>query len=223
MGGASGDHPKKDPYRVPTCESRSVSEVAALIRKNLLAKHETRGLPLSAEELARPILVVENYQGDMRSMKQAFHEKGMQCHSGAATNDSELALICQVAGEVQPDALLLDLRRFKSAGHDVLEEIGGEPQLRRIPLVILVDSAAAQICGDLGNYWRLRKPVDSGGCVAALQSLLDLQIAVLKLSPEKKREKRSVFTRDSGSKASNGPGKSIDTKTDWEALRKEIE
>jgi hypothetical protein len=59
--------------------------------------------------------------------------------------------------------------------------------------------------------------------VAALRSLLDLQMAVLKLSPGKKRENRSVFTRDSGSKASGGSGKSIDTGIDWEALRKEIE
>ena len=222
MGGLSGDPSKKDPYREPTCESKSVSEIAALIRENLLEKHEAQRLPLSTEELARPILVVENYRDNLHLMKQAFQEYGMQCHSGAAADGSELALFCQVAGEVQPEVLLLDLRCFENSGHDVLKEIGGKPALKCIPLVILVDAEASQICGGQCGYWRLRKPVASRECVAALRSLLDLQMAVLKLSAGEKKENRSVFTRGSRSKVSDASGKSIDTKIDWEALRKEI-
>ncbi len=186
MGGATGNHSKERPYRKPTCESKSVLEVAALVRENALGQQGEQRFPPSAEELARPILVVEDYAGHGRLLKEAIQNNGMQCHFATVIHNSELPLICQAAGAVRPEILLFDLRQLKDGGVNVLKEIGKELHLRLIPLVTLVNSAAdSQISKDYGLHdcWRLCRP-DSEQCVTALRSVLDLQRAILKLPPK---------------------------------------
>jgi CheY-like chemotaxis protein len=118
----------------------------------------------------------------------------MLCHAGIVVDGLELLLSCRNAGAVQADVLLLDLRQFEDGGCNVLKKIGKELHLRRIPLVILANSAAdSQISkdSDRHNLWRLSRPVDSEQCVTPLRSLLDLQMAILKL-PRQRESKRSA-------------------------------
>jgi DNA-binding response OmpR family regulator len=177
------------------------------------------------EEIARPILLIEDYTDRAHSIKKAIQKSGMQCHLGTVVDNSELPLTCQAAGAVRPDILLLDLRGFKGGASDVLNEIGKEPHLRRTPLVILVDSAAdSQISKDhdLHGYWRLSKPVDSEQCVTALKSLLRLWKAIVELSPQRSPKDTSTDTRGSGPKVGDGARTGIGRKIDWEGLCKEI-
>ena len=48
----------------------------------------------------------------------------------------------QYAGQQRPDVVLLDLKLPKMDGHEVLAEIKNDPELRRIPVVIMTTSDA---------------------------------------------------------------------------------
>ncbi len=225
MGGAKGNHFEKEPYMEPTWEPKSVLDVAALIRDNLLERHEADKVPLSMEELARPILLVEDYAGHVHSIKEAIQKSGMQCHVGSVVDGLELSLVCGAAGAVHAHVLLLDLRQFKDLGSNVLLEIGEEPHLRRIPLVILANSAAdSQISKDSNrhNLWRLTRPVDSEQCMASLRSLLDLQMAILRLPPKGKQKDGGADTRSSKPKEGGTAATGVAGKTDWEVFCREI-
>jgi len=223
--GLTEGHALKKLYTKPTCKSKSIAEIAAFVREDLLRQYEAQKSRPPMEEITRPILLIEGYAGGAYAIKAALHEGGMQCHLGTLADNSELPLTCQAAGAVQPDVLLLDLRRFKGGGRDVLNEISTEPHLRRTPLVTLVDSAAdSEISkpSDLHGSWRLSGPVDPEQCVTALRSLLRLWKATLELPPHENQKDGRARTRDSGSRLGEEAGTGTGRRIDWESICKEI-
>ena len=89
----------------------------------------------------------------------------------ARTGTEALALI----RDVVPDLLLLDLEMPGMGGHEALEEIKGDDDLRSIPVVILTSSErvddVANSYGLGGNHF-IRKPSTSGELEAKLRALL---------------------------------------------------
>ena len=113
------------------------------------------------------ILLVEDNPGDIRLVREALSECGMN-HRLEVVADGVAALEylwrekSSVNGSL-PDLLLLDLNLPKKDGREVLMEIKGDEGLRRIPVVIFSSSKAE---GDILSAYRhhancyICKPLD---------------------------------------------------------------
>ncbi|SDJ95518.1 response regulator [Natronorubrum texcoconense] len=113
------------------------------------------------------VLVVEDNRGDVRLIENGFEESSVE-RSLTVVNDGEAALdyLYRRNGyesEAKPDLVLLDLNVPKKTGRDVLEQIGGERDLRSIPLLVLSGSQAENHIletHELGADGYFVKPVD---------------------------------------------------------------
>ena len=74
----------------------------------------------------------------------------------------------------RPGVILLDLNMPKKDGYEALEEIKNDPDLRRIPVVVLTTSKAEEdiICSyNLGVSGFITRPVTFKGLVEAIKAL----------------------------------------------------
>jgi chemotaxis family two-component system response regulator Rcp1 len=91
------------------------------------------------------------------------------------------------ANAPRPDVILLDLNLPKKSGLEVLREIKSDPQLMRIPVVILTTSAAEE---DILRSYSLHancyitKPVDFEQFTKVVRLIEDFWLAVVKLPVE---------------------------------------
>ena len=91
------------------------------------------------------------------------------------------------ANAPRPDVILLDLNLPKKSGLEVLTEIKSDPQLMRIPVVILTTSAAEE---DILKSYSLHancyitKPVDFEQFTKVVRLIEDFWLAVVKLPVE---------------------------------------
>lgn len=91
------------------------------------------------------------------------------------------------ASAPRPAVILLDLNMPKKDGREVLREIKADPELRRIPAIVLTTSKADEdICRsyDLGANSYITKPVTFGALVDVLQVLGKYWIEIVDLPPE---------------------------------------
>jgi two-component system, chemotaxis family, response regulator Rcp1 len=89
-------------------------------------------------------------------------------------------------GIPRPDLVILDLNLPKLSGHEVLERIRADDDMRRIPVAILTTSAAEKdvVKGyDLGANCYLTKPVDVEQFVHVVQSIEDFWLGLVRLPP----------------------------------------
>jgi CheY-like chemotaxis protein len=117
----------------------------------------------------RPIsvLLVEDNPGDVRLTKEAFKEGKMTVSLSVVMDGVEATKYLNKEGEyanvATPDLILLDLNLPKKDGREVLQDIKTDPNLKRIPVVILTTSNAEQ---DIIHSYNLHancyinKPVD---------------------------------------------------------------
>ena len=94
------------------------------------------------------ILLVEDNQGDIFLTRKAF-EKAMVANRIQVATDGEMALkMLRGEQESSPaeiiDIVLLDINLPKLDGKQVLEAMKKDPDLRRIPVVVLSSSKAEQ-------------------------------------------------------------------------------
>ncbi|MGB8702675.1 MAG: response regulator [Thermosynechococcaceae cyanobacterium] len=87
----------------------------------------------------------------------------------------------------RPGLILLDLNMPKKDGREVLRDIKGDPQLRRIPVVILTTSQAE--CDvyrsyDLGANTYIAKPVTFDSMVEVMRVLGRYWFTLVELPPE---------------------------------------
>ncbi|MBI4563344.1 MAG: response regulator [Planctomycetes bacterium] len=87
------------------------------------------------------LLLVEDNPGDVRLILEACREANIRAPVRVVADGVEaLAYLRREAGYVNaktPALILLDLNLPRKSGHEVLEEIKRDPDLRRIPVVIL--------------------------------------------------------------------------------------
>ena len=113
------------------------------------------------------ILLIEDNPGDVRLTQEAFKEGKMSTKLDIVMDGVEAIKYLRKQGEYKgsstPDLILLDLNLPKRDGREVLEEIKSDPDLKRIPIVILTTSNAEQ---DIIKSYNLHvncyinKPVD---------------------------------------------------------------
>jgi two-component system, chemotaxis family, response regulator Rcp1 len=136
------------------------------------------------------ILMVEDNPGDVRLTIEALKEGKVSNHL-FIVDDGEQALAYlrrqgSFTDAVKPDLILLDLNLPKKNGREVLAEIKGDPDLRRIPVVILTVSRAEQ---DILKSYNLHancyitKPVDLDQFIKVVKSIEDFWLTVVMLPP----------------------------------------
>ncbi len=86
-----------------------------------------------------------------------------------------------------PGLILLDLNMPRKDGREALQEIKSDPELRRIPVVVLTTSEAdADIIRsyDLGVNAFVTKPVTFDGLADAIKRLGEFWFEIVKLPPQ---------------------------------------
>src|SRR5688500_14333698 len=92
------------------------------------------------------ILLVEDNPGDVRLTVEALKEGKVHNHLSVVSDGVEALAFLRNQGPYtdapRPDLMLLDLNLPKKDGREVLAEIKDDPNLRRIPVVVLTTSEA---------------------------------------------------------------------------------
>ncbi len=134
------------------------------------------------------ILLVEDNPGDARLMKEALTEAkiGNRLHLVANGVEALAYLRRQdpFADAGRPDLILLDLNLPGKDGREVLAEIKGDQDLRRIPVVILSTSRAeADIARayDLQANAYVTKPLDIEQFITVVKSIENFWLTIVKL------------------------------------------
>lgn len=134
------------------------------------------------------ILLVEDNPGDVRLMKEAFREAKVEKNL-TVVNDGVKALAflkkqLPYQNATRPDMILLDLNLPKKHGQEVLQEIKSDPNLRRIPVVILTTSKAEQDIlktYDLHANCYISKPADLEKFIKVIRTIEDFWLTIVNL------------------------------------------
>ena len=134
------------------------------------------------------ILLVEDDPGDVLITQEAFTDYKIANRLTVVSNGEDAIAYLRkqgrFAGVATPDLVLLDLNLPRRDGREVLLDIKGDPDLRRIPVVILTTSEAEEdviAAYDLHANAYVRKPVDFDQFVAAVRAIDDFFITVVRL------------------------------------------
>jgi CheY-like chemotaxis protein len=113
------------------------------------------------------VLLVEDDPGDVLIAREAMAAGNLSTHLEVVSDGVEAIAYLRhengYAGSPRPDLILLDLNLPRKSGHEVLADIKADPALRRIPVVVLTTSRAAEDVDksyDLHASVHVSKPVD---------------------------------------------------------------
>lgn len=137
------------------------------------------------------ILLVEDNPGDVRLTQEALRDARLS-NDLHFVGDGEAAMAFlrnegSYADSPRPDLVLLDLNLPRKSGGEVLAEIKADPDLRRLPVVVLTTSAAERdILHAYDHHVNayVTKPVDFADFMEAVRSVEDFWLTVVRLPPE---------------------------------------
>jgi chemotaxis family two-component system response regulator Rcp1 len=94
------------------------------------------------------ILLVEDNPGDVRLVQEAMRAAKMRNRMSVVEDGVDAMAFLRREGHFadapRPDLILLDLNLPRKDGREVLAEVKADPQLRRIPVVVLTTSQAEE-------------------------------------------------------------------------------
>jgi CheY-like chemotaxis protein len=147
-------------------------------------------MPETAPPLPIEVLLVEDDPGDVLMTREAFADYKIANNLNVVTNGEDAIAYLRkegrFAGATRPDLVLLDLNLPRRDGREVLVEVKGDADLRRIPIVVLTTSEADEDIAaayDLHANAYVRKPVDFAQFVHAVRAIDDFFITVVRLPP----------------------------------------
>ncbi len=134
------------------------------------------------------ILMVEDNPADARLTKEAFKDAKVLNNMHVVADGEEAMLFLKKAGKYnespRPDLILLDLNLPKKDGREVLAEIKDDPELKRIPVVILTtseDEKDIYRAYDLHANAYVKKPVDLDQFMKIVEAVEDFWLSVVRL------------------------------------------
>ena len=137
------------------------------------------------------ILLVEDNPGDVRLTQEAIREAKIRNELNVVRDGEEAIAYVRRQGayadQPRPDLILLDLNLPRKDGREVLQELKTDPDLHRIPVVVLTSSAAEQDIlrtYDLYANAYVTKPVDLEQFMHVVSSIQDFWLNIVKLPPE---------------------------------------
>jgi CheY-like chemotaxis protein len=146
--------------------------------------------PPMLAEAVRPIevLLVEDDEGDVLMTREALKEGKVLNRLNVVGDGVEaLAYLRREPGYAdvtRPDLVLLDLNLPKRDGRQVLADVKTDPDLRRIPVVVLTTSEAEEDVlrsYDLHANAYVTKPVDFDRFVEVIRQIDNFFISVVRL------------------------------------------
>ena len=145
-------------------------------------------MPESASGHPVEVLLVEDDPGDVLMTQEAFRDYKIANNLNVVTNGEDAIAYLRkegaFAGVTTPDLVLLDLNLPRRDGREVLREVKADPELRRIPIVVLTTSDAEDdVLGayELHANAYVRKPVDFEQFVVAVRAIDNFFISVVRL------------------------------------------
>lgn len=143
---------------------------------------------MTSDGRAIDILLVEDDPGDELITREAFEHNKLQNRLHVAHDGEEgldyLYRRGQFADAPRPDLILLDLNLPKYDGRQLLEKIKSDPDLARIPVVVLTTSSAEE---DILRSYKLHanayvtKPVDLDQFMKAVRQIDEFFVQVVRL------------------------------------------
>uniref|UniRef100_A0A7C4GAU2 Response regulator n=1 Tax=candidate division WOR-3 bacterium TaxID=2052148 RepID=A0A7C4GAU2_UNCW3 len=134
------------------------------------------------------ILLIEDNPGDARLTREALHEAKMRNNLTVVSDGEEALSFLRREGQYhnapRPDIILLDLNLPKMDGREVLAQIKADPDLRRIPVVILTTSKAEEDVlktYDLHANCYVAKPVGFEQFVDVVRSIENFWLSIVTL------------------------------------------
>lgn len=137
------------------------------------------------------ILLVEDNPGDVRLTREALKDSKLvnKLHV-VGDGDEALAFLRKQnehANAPRPDLIVLDLNLPKKSGREVLAEIKDDPDLKRIPVVVLTISTSE---GDVLETYDLHancfitKPIGLEQFLEVVRSIEDFWLSIVRLPPK---------------------------------------
>ncbi|HEX5254859.1 two-component system response regulator [Mycobacterium sp. 852002-51971_SCH5477799-a] len=140
------------------------------------------------EGRAIDILLVEDDPGDELITREAFEHNKLKNRLHVAHDGEEGLNYLYRRGEFadapRPDLILLDLNLPKYDGRQLLEKVKSDPDLARIPVVVLTTSSAEE---DILKSYKLHanayvtKPVDLDQFMKAVRQIDEFFVQVVRL------------------------------------------
>jgi len=134
------------------------------------------------------MLLVEDNPGDARLAMEALKDAKVNNNLNWVKDGVEAMTFLRRQGKYtnapRPDVILLDLNLPKKDGREVLADIKGDDDLRRIPVVILTVSSAEE---DIIKTYNLhancyiQKPLDLGQFIEVVKSIESFWLSIVKL------------------------------------------
>lgn len=136
------------------------------------------------------ILLVEDNPADVNMLREIFEESPLGNNLHVVT-DGELAMDFlynrgAYAAVPRPDLILLDIGLPKKGGLEVLAEVKGDPELKRIPVILLTTSKSEEdiLKGyDLHANSYITKPVHLEQLFEVVKSIENFWFGIAKLPP----------------------------------------
>jgi two-component system, chemotaxis family, response regulator Rcp1 len=140
------------------------------------------------------ILLVEDNPGDARLAQEALRDSKIHNVISVARDGVEAMQFLRkeerFAAAKTPDLVLLDLNLPRKDGREVLAEIKSDPELRRIPVVILTTSRDEEDVVrtyDLHANCFITKPIDLAQFIRVVRSIESFWLSIVKLPPKELR------------------------------------
>jgi CheY-like chemotaxis protein len=134
------------------------------------------------------VLLVEDNEGDVRLVREALKDGKVAINLHAVTDGEQAMEFLFRKGRhrqaVRPDIVLLDLNLPGKDGREVLRDMKGDPDLRRIPVVVLTTSSADEDVLKAYNLHAnayLTKPVKLDDFVTIMKSFEEFWLTLVKL------------------------------------------
>lgn len=145
-------------------------------------------MPTSARPEPIEILLVEDDAGDARRTMEALKDGRIRNRITHVEDGLEAMAYLRREGEYadapRPDLILLDLHMPRMNGQEVLAEVKDDPELRRIPVVMMTASEQEK---DIVAAYNLHvnsyvvKPVDLEQFIGAVRSIEHFWFTIVKL------------------------------------------
>jgi len=134
------------------------------------------------------ILLVEDSPADVRLTQEALRDGKVLNHLSAVSDGIEALAYLRREGAYRdaprPGLILLDLNLPRMDGREVLEKIKQDPELKRIPVIVLTTSQAEE---DILHSYNLHancyisKPVDLDQFISVVKSIEDFWLTIVQL------------------------------------------
>lgn len=134
------------------------------------------------------ILLVEDNPADIRLTQEAFKEANQNTILHVVRDGAEALEFLRQTGRFtavpRPDMILLDLNLPKKDGRQVLAEIKKTPDIKRIPIVILTNSKAAEDIRQTYEHHAnsyITKPANLDEFIAVIKQIEQFWLSIVQL------------------------------------------